>query len=183
MATTYEIVQGIQQAVANAYDGAENLIPDVTKLDLKRSKGDPILDSRQGEMDGFGIKINKNVLMITYHTECTVRYIHRMGGVEKYQNETEQQMANIVKYLKGEYKRLVGSNLRLTQVGEVDTLIQPVSKLRTSVQAYGFYRIGGIPAGEEQGQVKTTPERMKSLYTSLKEEKVEKTLKFKPFWR
>jgi len=182
MATTYEIIQGIQQAVANAYDGS-HADEEKIKIGLKREKGNPTLHSRQGEMDGFGVKITKNVMMITYNTEVLIRDIHNMGGVEKYQDEMSQMMGNIVNYLKKEYKKLTGNTLKLTKVGEPDTLIQPLSKMRNIVQSYCFYRIGGLPAEHEQGQVKTTPEYMKSLYTSLKEEKVKKTLKFKPFWR
>jgi len=183
MATTYEIIQGIQQAVANAYDGAPQDDEDKIKVGLKREEGHPILDSRQGQMDGFGCKVSKNVLMVNYHTECLVKDIHNAGGVEKYQDEMGQKMMDIVKYLKKEYKRVTGSALKLTKVGEVETLIQPLSKVRTIVQSYCFYRIVGLPAEQEPGQVKTTPEYMKSLYTSLKEEKIKKTLKFKPFWR
>jgi hypothetical protein len=183
MATTYEIVQGIQQAVANAYDGAPRDDEEKIKIGLKREDGNPTLHSRQGQMDGFGCKISKNVLMITYNTEVLIKDIHDMGGVEKYQDEMGQVMGNIVKYLKKEYKKVTGSSLKLKKVGDIDTLIQPLSKIRNIVQSYCYYRITGLPAEVEPGQVKTTQQYMKSIYTSLKEEKLKKTLKFKPFWR
>ena len=50
MATTLEIIQGIAQAAANAYDGSHiakyHATGEEKKIGLRREKGDPILDSR-----------------------------------------------------------------------------------------------------------------------------------------
>ena len=60
MATVYEIVQGLSQAAANAYDGNhdERYAYDgkARKIGLRREEGDPILDSRV--MDGFKVKFS-----------------------------------------------------------------------------------------------------------------------------
>jgi hypothetical protein len=72
MATTLEIIQGINQAAANAYDGAhdERFASGETKeIGLDRENGDPIIDSRVA--DGFGVKIIGDMLQINY--ECNVR--------------------------------------------------------------------------------------------------------------
>jgi len=56
MATTLEIIQGINQAAANAYDGAHDerfVDGDAKKVGLSREEGCPIIDSRVS--DGFGI--------------------------------------------------------------------------------------------------------------------------------
>ena len=53
MATVYEIVQGLSQAAANAYDGALGEDGKPLVAGLKREEGDPILDKRV--MDGFNV--------------------------------------------------------------------------------------------------------------------------------
>ena len=53
MATVYEIVQGLSQAAANAYDGALDESGEPLKAGLQREE-DPILDKRV--MDGFNVK-------------------------------------------------------------------------------------------------------------------------------
>ena len=47
MATVYEIVQGLSQAAANAYDGALDENGEPLLAGLKREEGNPILDKRQ----------------------------------------------------------------------------------------------------------------------------------------
>ena len=46
MATVYEIVQGLSQAAANAYDGALDEKGEMLEAGLQREEGDPILDKR-----------------------------------------------------------------------------------------------------------------------------------------
>ena len=60
MATVYEIVQGLSQAAANAYDGALDENGEPLKAGLKREEGDPILDKRIN--DGFNIKFYGNMM-------------------------------------------------------------------------------------------------------------------------
>ena len=59
MATVYDIVKGINQAAANAYDGAHKARFTTKEKDdpigLKREEGCPINDSRV--MDGFKVRI------------------------------------------------------------------------------------------------------------------------------
>ena len=64
MATVLDIVRGISQAAANAYDGAHDdkysLDGEARKVGLKREEGDPIVDSRV--IDGFGIRFHGPLL-------------------------------------------------------------------------------------------------------------------------
>ena len=46
MATVYEIVQGLSQAAANAYDGAMTEDGEPIKAGLKREEGNPLIDKR-----------------------------------------------------------------------------------------------------------------------------------------
>ena len=52
MASILDVVKGLNQAAANAYDGYENMDE---KIGLRREDGDPIIDSRV--MDGFSLKM------------------------------------------------------------------------------------------------------------------------------
>ena len=78
MATTLEIIQGIAQAAANAYDGSQDgrLTPDgeETKIGLHSEEGCHIHDSRV--MDGFGVKFSGENLIISYHGEMTMKDVH-----------------------------------------------------------------------------------------------------------
>ena len=46
MATVYEIVQGLSQAAANAYDGALDENNELLKIGLNREEGDMLHDKR-----------------------------------------------------------------------------------------------------------------------------------------
>ena len=70
MATVYDIIKGINQAAANAYDGSHkaeyNADGEERTAGLKREQGDVITDSRV--MDGFGVRIEGPKCIISYHS-------------------------------------------------------------------------------------------------------------------
>ena len=144
MATTLEIVRGIQQASANAYDGSHDekfTGKDLAKeIGLKREQGCAIKDSRV--IDGFNVKISGNELHIIYHTECTAKESHRTSLV----SDIEQCIADIVKFLKKEYRKVAEGSLSLSNPSEVDINMQFISRLRTSIIARQTFIIGGIDA-------------------------------------
>ena len=142
MATTLEIIRGISQAAANAYDGAhdEGASHDgvARPVGLKREEGHLINDSRV--IDGFGVKFMGNRLCITYHGEVQLKQVYA-GGFE---DEIEQRMADIASFLKKEYKAITGDALSLTKEGESDILVQNRSRVWTWVQAQCMFKIGGL---------------------------------------
>ena len=86
MATVYDIIQGINQAAANAgWDGAheENLQADGKARDagLKRQDGHYINDRRV--MDGFGVVFHGPILRIKYQSEVRVQYLNDLEPDEK----------------------------------------------------------------------------------------------------
>jgi len=157
MATVIDIIQGIQQAAANAYDGAhdERLSADgeVRKAGLKREQGDLNLEARV--MDGFNVKFYGNRVCIEYHGECSLKETHDRN---KFESEIEQTLADLSSYLKKEYKKVTGESLTLTKDEEPTILVQHMNKIRTWVQARQFYKVGGLdgvldakePASEER---------------------------------
>jgi len=150
MATVYDIIKGLNQAAANAYDGAHDekyaYDKEAKKIGLKREEGDVITDSRV--MDGFKVRIGGTKCIISYMSEMPMKEIHNT----KIDEEIEQIYADIVKFLKKEYKIITKDTLSLTEDGPADILIQNMSKIRTWVQCQKVYTIGNlkgvIPVGE-----------------------------------
>ena len=143
MATVYEIIQGINQAAANgAWDGAheESLQADGKARDagLKRQNGHYINDRRV--MDGFGVKFHGPILRLTYQAETRIKEVKN----NNFEDEVAGQIAEIVKFLKKEYKAITGDTLTLTKEGDPKILVQRISNYRTDVQAHCDYRIGGL---------------------------------------
>ena len=143
MATVMDVLQGISQAVANAYDGAhdERFSADgeARTAGLKREKGDLNIEARV--MDGFNVKFYGDKLCVEYHSEMKLKDVHDRNAFE---GDVEQHIADIVKYLKKEYKKVTGNTLRLTKEDEPTIEVQHMSNIRTWVQARQFYKIGGL---------------------------------------
>jgi hypothetical protein len=154
MATTLEIIQGIYQAAANAYDGAhsEKYASGETKeVGLEREKGDPIIDSRVS--DGFGVKIIGDMLQINY--EANVRLKDVYAG--NFEEECERKLQAIADFLKKEFRAINGSTLSLTPQGECKCLVQNTSRVRTFVMAHKLYKINGMQGVETLGEAISNP--------------------------
>ena len=150
MATVYDIVKGINQAAANAHDGSHDkrfVEKDGERVvGLKREQGCPINDSRV--IDGFNVRMSGPILIVTYQSEMPISAFHNT----KLGQELEQTFADIAKFLKKEYKKITGDTLSLKANGDVDFILQNMSKIRTWVQATKTYTVGNmkdvIPVGE-----------------------------------
>lgn len=154
MATTLEIIQGINQAAANAYDGAhdERFVSGETKeIGLNRENGDSIIDSRIS--DGFGVKIIGDMLQINYEANIRLKDVYA-GGFEE---ECERKLQAIADFLKKEYKVITGSNLSLAPQGESKCIVQHTSRVRTFVMAHRLFKIGGMQGVETLGEAITNP--------------------------
>ncbi len=142
MASVLEIIQGISQAAANAYDGAHEaeLQADgkARTAGLKREQGHYINDRRV--MDGFKVQFHGPILRIKYQSEVLVKEVAQNG----FEDGIVTHLTDIVKFLKKEYKGITGNTLTLTKEGEHRILVQRMSNYRTDVQAQCDYRIGGL---------------------------------------
>ncbi|HCI69850.1 MAG TPA: hypothetical protein DHV30_04335 [Balneola sp.] len=138
MATVYEIVQCLSQAAANAYDGALDENGEPIKAGLQREEGDPILDKRV--MDGFGVKFFGNMMCLNYMSEVQLKEVYANG----FEADVEQRMADIVTFLKKEYRKICGESITLTKDGEIDVRVENSSRVRSWVTAKLHYRIGGL---------------------------------------
>jgi len=138
MATTLEIVRGISQAAANAYDGALDEDGKPLEIGLRREQGHLIKDSRV--MDGFGVTFHGPFLCINYHSEIQLKEVHSNG----FETEIAQSLTDISNFLKKEYKKVTGKSLSLSFKGEPKILVQSLSHKKSWIQARQFYKIGGI---------------------------------------
>ena len=141
---TLKIVQGLAQAAANSYDGShdERYAADgrARKIGLNREEGDPILDKRV--IDGFKVKFSGDAMCITYQSDIQLKDIYA-GGFEA---EMERKINDIKKFLQKEYKAITGESVRITPVKdeEIKVLAQSVSRVRSFVQAYRWFKISGV---------------------------------------
>jgi len=139
MATVYEIVQGLAQAAANAYDGAlgEDYEP-VNDGILRREEGNALIDQRV--MDGFNVKFYGNMMCLSYQSEVQLKEVVAAG----FEGEIDQRLTDIAGWLKKEYKKITGNSVSLTEEGECDIIVQNTSRVRTWVQANKHYKVGGL---------------------------------------
>ena len=150
MASVYDIIKGINQAAANAYDGSseEDLTADgrARTVGLSREDGHYINDRRV--MDGFKVSFHGPILRVKYQAEVRIKDVKENG----FEDDIISKLKDIVKFLKKEYKIITSDTLSLTLVGEHQILVQRISNYRTDVQAQCDYRIGGLKdVGEVSG--------------------------------
>jgi len=154
MATTLEIIQVINQAAANAYDGAHDerfVAGDAKKIGLSREEGCPIIDSRVS--DGFGVKIIGDMLQINYEANVRLSDVYAVG----FEEECESRLQAIADFLRKEFKVITGSNLSLAPQGEAKCVVQNTSRVRTFVMCHKLYKIGGMQGVETLGEAITDP--------------------------
>jgi hypothetical protein len=82
------------------------------------------------------------MLCVHYHGECSLREVIQ----NDFEGEMDQRLADIVSYLKKEYRKVTGNSITLSPEGEVDVLVQNISRQRSMVQAQRYYKIGGTDA-------------------------------------
>ena len=138
MATVYEIVQGLTQAAANAYDGALDENGEPIKVGLQREEGDPLLDKRV--MDGFNVKFSGNMMNLSYHSEVTLKEVYSKG----FETDVEQRMSDIASFLKKEYRKITKKSVSLTKEGEIDVRVENSSRVRSWVVAKMDYKVGSM---------------------------------------
>jgi hypothetical protein len=143
MSKELEILRGLSQAMGYAYDGATDENGERIKIGLKRDEKNPLMQSRDGDMDGFGIQMVGQKLYVKYHSEAPMKEVHRRGP-DAYQGDVEERFANIAKFLKERYKKATGNALSLKADGEADILLQYMNRKRSWIQATKCYTIGGL---------------------------------------
>ena len=138
MATVYEIIQGLSQAAANAYDGAMDEQGEPLLAGLRREEGDPLLDRRV--MDGFNVRIYGDMMCLSYHSEVKLKEVYASG----FESDVEQKIEDIASFLKKEYRKITGNSVSLSKEGEIDMRVENSSRVRSWVTAKAHYKVGGL---------------------------------------
>lgn len=133
MATILDVIKGLNQAASNAYDAYEL----DEEIGLKREEGHPILDRRV--IDGFRVRFSANKMIVTYQSEMRLEELHPRN---QFENEIERKFADIIKFLKKEYKNITKATCTLTEDADADIMVQTTSRYHTWVQAKKQYNIG-----------------------------------------
>ena len=139
---TLEIIQGLSQAAANAYDGSHDerfsLDGQAKQIGLRRENGCAIIDSRV--IDGFKVKFYGDSIIINYQSDVRMKELKN----NRFENEMVATLNDVKKFLQKEYKSITGNSITLTKKGEPKILIQQTSNVRTFVQAYQHYKVSGL---------------------------------------
>lgn len=171
MATILDVIKGLNQAASNAYDGYESMDD---KVGLKREDGHPIVDSRM--MDGFKVRFSGENMIITYHSEVMLKELHPRN---QFENEVEKTFADIVKFLKKEYKKVTKNSVSLSPVGETNMIVQSTSRIRNWVQAVKQYKVSaeGDTVSLKQPSKDTVDNGVKKFLDLMSDKKANKAPK------
>jgi hypothetical protein len=110
----------------------------VRKTGLKREEGIPLLDKRC--IDGFKVKFYGDSMIINYQSDVMMKDLKDNG----FENDIVRTINEVKKFLQKEYKAVTGKSVSLTAKGEPQIIVQTTSNVRTFVQAYQHYKIGGL---------------------------------------
>jgi hypothetical protein len=134
MAEVLDIIKGIQQAAANAFDGSPK------ETGLRREEPTPITDKRV--IDGFSVGVSGDILSVHYHAEMPLNQTH---PEDKLQSEMDQTMEDLVSYLKKEYRSVTGTSLSLSSHDkESDVRSEYLNRQRVTTKATKRWKIGGL---------------------------------------
>jgi len=164
MATVLEIIQGIHQAAANGYDGSLEEDGSRKQTGLRRDEEVDIRDKRV--IDGFKVKMHDgNKMCVMYTTEVLIR---DMGQKDKYEDSLLENVADIVAFLKKEYKKVTGNSLSLKEIKDTPPEFQVIqtSRVRTEVKVLVDYEISGLE--EFQAKDDLRDKRMKASEKFMK---------------
>ena len=164
MANILDVVQTIQNIVSTkGYDGALDEDGNPVKVGLNREVDNNIIDSRL--VDGFKVRFQGNNMILSYSSECSIKNVAN----PKFEGMVGQKIADIVNFIKKEYKASSGSTLSLKQEGETDILVQKMSNIRTWYQTTSIYNIGGLGGDQEEVTVPPAQRLEESIKSWLKE--------------
>lgn len=154
MASVEEIVRGIHQAALLGVD--ESYLDEKgkpLKIGLAREEGDVVLDPRV--MDGFKVQTGGNMLRLTYTSETTLDEVKD----PRFEDDQISRIDDIIKFLKKEYKAIVGETLSLTMEDEPHVNVEHQNRYRTQTTVTCLYEIGGIDKQDEKGEAEKRLEK------------------------
>ena len=143
-----EIIQGLSQVAANGYDGAREEDGSRKMMGLKRDEDVSLTDKRV--IDGFKIRLHHgNKLCVMYTTEVLLSEIAEKG---KYEDSLLQDVADVVSFIKKEFRKVTGSSLSLKELKDKKPEFEfmQTSLVRTEAKVTCHYEVGGLEDPSEE---------------------------------
>lgn len=169
MADLMEVIKGISQVMANTYDGARDEKGEPIKAGLRREDVPALTSCECRLLDGFRAKVGHYAdksesfpcLTISYQSEVKLEEAHKPGLAD----DVEDHIAEALKYLKKEFKKVTGKELAVEKHGDMKMLVEELSKIRTQVTAQCKYKITNVdmPKLEDKKDVERAEQLQKWL--------------------
>lgn len=132
--SVYEVVRGISEAIHNKFHGATDENGKLIEMGLKREE-QLITDTRV--IDGFGVSIHGNVLMLKYSSHEPLTNLHE----KRFEREIERRIEDVKKFIQKEFEKHTGNTLRLKESGEVKILVESSNRVKAIIKALMPYEI------------------------------------------
>ena len=132
--SVYDVVKGISQAIHNKHHGATDEKGKVQEIGLKR-EDQPINDQRV--MDGFGVSMQGNMLIIKYNSIEPIANLKE----KRFEKEVERRIEEIKRFIQKEFEKATGSALRLKDAGEIKVLVETSNRMKAMVKAAMPYEV------------------------------------------
>jgi hypothetical protein len=169
MAQLMDVIKGISQIMANTYDGARDEKGEPIKAGLRRESVPAFTSCDCRLLDGFRARVTHHAskdgsfpcLIVSYQSEIKLEEAHKPG----LSDDVEEYIAEALKYLKKEFKKITGSELSVEKYGDMHMLVEELSKIRTQVTAQCHYKIKNVdmPKLEDQKDVERSEQLQKWL--------------------
>ncbi len=132
--SVYEVVKGIAEAIHNKHHGARDENGELVEIGLKR-EDQPITDQRV--MDGFGVSMHGNMLLIRYNSHEPLANLHE----KRYEREIERRIEDIRKFIQKEFLKNTKNSLRLKETGEVKVVVESSNRVKAMIKAMMAYEV------------------------------------------
>jgi hypothetical protein len=159
--SVYEIIKGISEAISNKHDGAIDENGKPVEIGLKR-EDQPIIDKRI--MDGFGISLNGNILVVRYESVEPIQELHQ----KKFEKHVEGRISEIVSFIKREFEKHTGSALRLKEAGDIKVLVETGNRIKVYVKAMMPYEVLNLKGMVDSVGSKSSTEKLEAIEAANK---------------
>ena len=156
--TTDEIFKALSCAAYYAHDGMHTIDGEPILIGLRREEVTSPFEERL--MDGFGVTLNGNKMIIKYHCQCRLEEVKE----KDFEANIENRFKNIIKYLKSEVKKKTGSPVTLTPVNkETDVDVSYISRIRCWATSQKMYEIQGVESEANEPEERTIDDNIKKF--------------------
>ena len=132
--SVYDVVKGISEAIHNKHHGATDANGKIIEIGLKR-EDQPINDQRV--MDGFGVSMQGNMLIIKYNSIEPIANLKE----KRFEKEVERRIEEIKRFIQKEFEKNTGTTLRLKDAGEIKVLVETSNRMKAMVKAAMPYEV------------------------------------------